>query len=130
MRRILFAALLAAALTATGCGNADKSDVRATTKRFFAAIDQKDGHAACAMLDPQTRDSVEEQEHKPCEKGVLDLKLQGAPIANVRVFSENAFVTLASGENAFLDRRGSTWYLSAAGCKPSGPGPEKCDAED
>ena len=130
MARALAVAICLAALVLAGCGNADRSDVRAATEAFLTAIERHDGATACRLLDPDTRRAVAEQEHKPCPEAISQVSLKPAKVDRVRVFSQSAFVALDSGENAYLDDRGNGWHVAAIGCKPAGDGPEDCEIED
>jgi uncharacterized protein YceK len=132
MRRL--GLLLAAAVLLAGCGTSDDRDqARTVAERFYAALDQHDGSAACGQLSQATISKLEQDEGKPCAKAITALNIKGAAISGVEVYITNAKVDLASHESAFLDRGPSGWKISAAGCahgaKPADH-PFTCELED
>ena len=129
MSRAVGAAISLAAIALVGCGTSESGDVRAATERFLAAVERHDGATACRLLDPDARKAAAEQEHKPCADAIAEVSLKPAKVARVRVYSQEAFVVLDSGENAYLDDRGNGWHVSAIGCKPAGDGPQDCEVE-
>jgi hypothetical protein len=71
---LLCACLLA--LGVAGCGTADRErDAAAAAERFHAALETRDGQAACAELNPETASKLEQQEKKPCEEAIVTLEL-------------------------------------------------------
>ena|SRR5687767_8645301 len=123
---------LAAALPlAAGCGvSDDRREAREVTEGFYSGVERRDGTAACERLAPPTADALARQEKESCEQAVVDLPLQGAPIARVQVFETNAAVRFDDGQVTFLDRRAGGWKVSAAGCRPRGEAPADCELED
>jgi hypothetical protein len=127
----LAACLLVLPLAA--CGTADREhDAAAVAERFQAALQSKDGEAACAELSEETASKLEQQEKKPCEEAILSLDLpKGGTVADTRVYVTSAFATLAEGGSDFLDEGPDGWRVSAAGCKPTAPSqPYDCELED
>ena len=125
------ACLLALALA--GCGSADREDdVAAVAKRFHAALENKDGQAACDELNEQTASKLEGQEQKPCPAAILSLELpKGATVADTRVYVTSAFAQLAEGGTDFLDEGPEGWKIAAAGCEPTAPSqPYDCQLEN
>ena len=125
------ACLLALALA--GCGTADREDdAAAVVTRFHAALQNRDGQAACAALNAETASKLESQEQKPCPRAVLSLELpKGGTVADTRVYVTSAFAQLAEGGTDFLDEGPDGWKVSAAGCKPSAPSqPYDCQLEN
>jgi hypothetical protein len=127
----LFACLLA--LAVAGCGTAERDDdAAAVANRFHQALEQGDGQAACAELNPETASALEQQEQKPCEEAITDLDIpKGGSVADTRVYMTSAFASLAEGTVDFLDESSEGWWISAAGCNPTGPGqPYDCELEN
>jgi hypothetical protein len=125
------ACLLALALV--GCGTADREeDAGAVAARFHAALEHRDGQAACDQLNEQTASKLEQQEQKPCAEAILTLELpEGGTVADTRVYVTSAFTTLAEGGSDFLDEGPNGWRVSAAGCEPTAPSqPYDCELEN
>jgi hypothetical protein len=134
-RRVPPALLLAiVAVGAAGCGTIDDRDqARATTQRFFAALQRGDGAGACGQLGEASIKQLIQEEHAPCAEAVRRLNLTAAPITSVRVFVTNAKVDLSNSASAFLDRSPNGWKLSAVGCRSEGKPadrPYACELED
>lgn len=128
---VLCACLLALGLPA--CGTADREhDAATVAERFHAAVEARDGEAACRELNPETASALEQQEKKPCEEAILTLELpKGVPVADTRVYETSAFAQLAGGGADFLDLNSDGWWVSAAGCRPTAPEqPYDCELED
>jgi hypothetical protein len=128
---VLCACLLALGLP--GCGTADRErDVAAVAGRFHAALEARDGEAACAELNPETASKLEQQEKNPCEEAILTLELpSGGTIAGARVYVTSASAQRAEGGTDFLDKGPHGWMVSAAGCEPTDPEqPYDCELED
>jgi hypothetical protein len=127
-------ALLAVALAAVmlaGCGTGGReSDIRAVAGRFAAAVSERDGAAACALLTTDARQKLESDEGKPCRDAVVDLKVTEPPVRRVEVFITSASARLAGGGTLFLDETTRGWRISAAACEPTPGGlPYDCDLE-
>jgi hypothetical protein len=130
-KHVLCACLLALALA--GCGTADRErEAAAVAERFHAALEARDGQAACAELSPETASTLEQQEMKPCEEAILTLELpRGGTVADARVYMTSAIARRAEGGSDFLDRGPDGWTVSAAGCEPTAPEhPYDCELED
>jgi hypothetical protein len=90
-------------------------------ERFHAALEQRDGEAACAELSEETASMLEQQEGAPCEEAVLSLELpRGGTAAGSGVYVRSASVELVEGATTFLDEDPRGWKLSA-GCTPTAP---------
>ena len=127
----VFACLLALPLAA--CGSAGRErDVAAVTEQFHAALEQDDGQAACAELNPATASKLEREEKKPCAAAITRLQLpKGGTVADTRVYLTSAFASLAGGTVDFLDESSEGWSISAAGCSSAGPDqPYDCELEN
>jgi hypothetical protein len=65
-------------------------------ERFQAALQSKDGKAACAELSEETASKLEQQEKKPCEQAILGLELpKGGSVAFTEIEVTSAYVRLA-----------------------------------
>ncbi len=128
---LLCACLLA--LGVAGCGTAGRErDAAAVAERFHAALEARDGQAACSELNPETATKLEEQEKKPCDEAIVTLGLpKGVAVADTRVYETSAFAQMATGGADFLDLSSDRWWVSAAGCQPTAPEqPYDCELED
>jgi hypothetical protein len=121
----------AIAATASGCGtDADRSEARAATERFYAAVQDHDGPTACAQMSPQLRARLVKDEQEPtCAEAVTKLSLRGRRAAAVRVYATAAQVDLAGGDTVFLGDTREGWRLEAVGCRRQGSGPFECEEE-
>jgi hypothetical protein len=127
---LMLGALLA--LAAAGCGAYDReADAATVAERFHAALEQRDGRAACAELSEETASKLEQQEEATCEEAVLELELpRGGAAAETSVYVTSAFVDLVEGGTTFLDEGADGWKVSAAGCTPTAPNlPYDCELE-
>jgi hypothetical protein len=122
--------LAASALAACGTGERE-ADVTAVVERFHAALDARDGAAACDELSEETASKLEQQDERPCEEAILELDIpRGRAVADVRVEPLSAFALLADGGADFLDEGPQGWKVSAAGCTPTLPDqPYECTLE-
>jgi hypothetical protein len=129
---VVTATLLAMALLCAACGASDREpDAAAVVERFQAALDDRDGAAACAALSDETSSKLEQQEGLPCERAILDLNLPaGSAPADTSVQVTSASVSLRDGATLFLDEGPDGWEISAAGCRPtSDDRPYDCELE-
>ena len=120
------------AIAVAGCGTGERADdAAAVAERFHAALESGDGQAACEALSEETSSKLEQQEQKPCEEAILDLKLpKGGTVAVRRVEMRSAYAGLAEGGADFLDEGPEGWKISAAGCEPTAPEqPYECELE-
>jgi hypothetical protein len=132
VRRVALPLLLVVPLLA-GCGTSDDRDqARATTERFFAALDHHDGATACRQLTAAAAQALADQESKPCDEAVTSLDVSPGRITGVEVYVTNGKVDLSSRESVFLDRSPSGWKIGAVGCahddKPADH-PYNCELE-
>jgi hypothetical protein len=115
------------------CGTDERSDAAAAVvDRFEAALDGRDGSAACAELSEETSTELERQAGHPCDEAILTLKLPlGRDVADTSVYVTSAAVSLREGGTLFLDEASDGWEISAAGCAPTAPDlPYDCELED
>ena len=124
-----FAALLIV-LAIPGCGtDASARDARESVERFYAAVESRDGAAACEELSEDASSALETSEGKPCEDAVLSLELTPAAVATDSVWVTSAQVSLQSGDTAFLDQIGGDWKIGAVGCHPLPGQPYECELD-
>jgi hypothetical protein len=120
------------ALLVGACGTTDReTDAAAVTERFHAALEARDGQAACDELSEETASKLEQQEQKPCEEAILGLELpKGGTVAVRRVEVLNASMGLSQGGTDFLSEGPEGWKISSAGCEPTAPEqPYECKLE-
>jgi hypothetical protein len=126
---------LAAAAVLAGCGTSgDARESRAVVERFYDALRQDDGSAACAQLSASAMQALESQSGQSCESAVTRLDYEGGAIERTQVFITSARVDLRGGESAFLDREpGLGWRISAVACKAEqglpNDHPMECEAQ-
>src|SRR5919201_2267625 len=117
--RVRLAVLPLVAIAIGGCGTeGSERDARGSVDRFFGALANHDGAAACRELSSEAVSKLEESEKKPCPAAVVGLGLSPARVAQVRVYLGSAEAKLTGGGAVFLDETSGTWKISAAGCKP------------
>ena len=91
-------------------------------ERFHAALEERDGDAACAELSQHTAGELEQEEEMPCEEAVLELELpRGGSATRVGVYVTSASVDLVEGSTTFLNEGPDGWKVSAAGCRRTAP---------
>jgi hypothetical protein len=124
-------ALGALVLALSGCGrDGDRQSVRAVVDGFYAAVRDHHGDRACALLSPDTRKALEQQESKPCGQAVDELHLDDGRPDRVDVFSTEASVELVGGDTVFLGNSPNGWQISAAGCQLQRNKPADCEVQD
>jgi N-methylhydantoinase A/oxoprolinase/acetone carboxylase beta subunit len=102
-----------------GCGTADdRADAQAATERFYAAVANDDGAAACEELSEDTVKELESQSGQRCAGAVTDLEYAGGSVVMVEVYATNAKADLSGGESVFLSPESGSWKLSAIACTP------------
>ena len=112
------ALVLLVALSAAGCGTGDdRAAARGATERFYAAVRDDDGTAACEELSEDTVKALEGESGQACADAVTGLEYGGGSVARVEVYVTNAKVDLDGGESAFLSPESGAWKLSAVGCR-------------
>jgi hypothetical protein len=127
---LVIAALGVAVLA--GCGSSDRAaDATRSVERFEAALERRDGEAACAELARETADKLRQQEQESCPRAILTVELpRDARVSAARVYMTSAFVKLAGPGAVFLEKGPAGWRVSAAGCVPTAPDePYRCELE-
>lgn len=113
--------------------NSDDPAAGAAVSAFGSALRQHDGAAACAELSKSTQSKLEDERKKPCEQAIVEVASEVEPgdaVTSVNVAETSAFVRTSQGPTFFLDKVGSTWKVSAAGCtKQAGDAPYSCALE-
>jgi hypothetical protein len=124
------AAILLALPALSGCGaGAGERDARMTAGRFEAAIQARDGAAACRQLSDSASSKLESSEKKPCEEAILSVGLKPSrAVVDSSVWVTSAQVRLAH-DTLFLDDTSRGWRISAAGCRPQPGQPYDCELE-
>lgn len=124
------AALLLIVAGLAGCGvSGDEAEVRDVTKRFYTAIREDDGAAACELLSADTAKAIESQSGQGCDDAITRLQLEGGEVEAAIVYVTNAKVELSGGESAFLGEEPDGWKLTALACKPMPGMPFECEVE-
>jgi hypothetical protein len=125
------AAVAVGIVALAGCGRSgDQQTVRGVVQDFYAAVQDHHGDRACALLSPDARKTLEDQESKPCAEAVEELSLSDGPVGAVRVFSMQAAVEFQGCDTVFLGDTAAGWRISAAGCRPQAHGePADCELE-
>ena len=133
-RSFVLLGALATAVGVSGCGTSgDRQQARAVVERFYDAVREDDGQAACAQLGQSLREQVESQSGQPCRAAITRFEYEGGAVVSAEVYVTNAKVDLRSGESAFLAQESGAWKLSAIACtaedgKPADR-PFDCEAE-
>ncbi|MEU3316770.1 hypothetical protein ABZ743_29375 [Streptomyces sp. NPDC006662] len=122
--------LAAAVLVAgsAGCGGpAAREDAAATAGIAFEAAVASGDHAhACALLAPQTREQLEQDEHKNCPAALASQDLPRARgVREAEAYGRQAVVRM-SGDTMFLSQFPAGWRVVAAGCAPRPERPYNC----
>ena len=114
---------LAAGLLAVGCGTADReAALIAVSDSFHAALEARDGAAACAELSREAARTLELEEKRPCPEAVLEFDLPaGARASGAEVYVLSGYADLPGADVAFLGDGPAGWKVTAAGCTPSAP---------
>ena len=131
-RAAILALAACLAVAGAGCGTTDRAaDAGEVAERFHAALEERDGDAACAELSQHTAGELEQQEEMPCEEAVLELELpRGGSAARTGVYVTSALVDLVEGSTTFLNEGPDGWKVSAAGCRRTAPNlPDDCVLE-
>lgn len=139
-RRAAVGLLLAAGTAASaGCSGPAQaeSDVETTVTEFYAAVEQRDGQAACDLLLPDAADSVAKEAESDCATAVVEDPQIGrelahraaeADVTQVQVAGRQAQVVTAS-DTVFLARSGDRWVVTAAACTERPERPYDCEVE-
>ncbi|MFB8079979.1 hypothetical protein [Streptomyces sp. NPDC056013] len=119
--------VLTLALAAIACGAPQARQDGATRAglAFEASLSTGDYREACALLAPESRRQLQEDERQPCERALPSQELPSAgDVRGVDVYGRQALLRLR-GETLFLSQFDEGWRVTAAGCEPN-PGDAPC----
>lgn len=107
-------------LLLTGCSSGEQQRAQSTADEFFAAVEARDGAAACALLAPATVSELEQSAQKNCATAVLHkARPDVGSSAGSQVYDTMAQIRYAD-DTVFLTRMGDDWRVMAAVCsRPS-----------
>jgi hypothetical protein len=104
-------------------------------RAFVSAVTSGDGGTACSLLAPRAVTTLENDSGTACAEAVLDPAVTeeiGVGTSDgrgtARVYGRGAQVRVA-GDVVFLAVDGSTWVVTAAGCRPRQDQPYDCAIE-
>ncbi|MGW6841243.1 hypothetical protein [Streptomyces sp. NPDC054958] len=122
--------LLAATAVAVLCGcgaPAPRLDAaRQAGTAFEQALSDADYARACALLAPQTRRQLEDDESKPCGLALQGQDLStGGEVQGTQVYGRQALLRLHQ-DTLFLSQFDDGWKVVAAGCTPEAHKPYRC----
>ncbi|MEV4940697.1 hypothetical protein [Streptomyces zaomyceticus] len=133
-RKQTWAPLTAAAVAATllcGCGApaARVDGARQAGVAFEQALADADYGRACALMAPQTREELEDNEGKPCGPALegQDLSAAGGE-PDTQVYGRQALLRLPD-DTLFLSQFADGWKVTAAGCAPQTSEPYRCSVK-
>lgn len=111
-----------------GCATAEDSSARAAAQSFENALDSGHGSAACALMSEKAASSLESASGTSCSIAIRKLALPAGTVRAVEIWGRSAKATL-DGDTLFLNRSGSGWLVSGAGCQPQPGQPYDCKVE-
>ena len=114
------AGLVAAVVTAgvlSSCTSAEQDEAAGAADAYAAAIDAKDGAAACAALAPATVAELEQSAQKQCAQAVLDEATPPGARTETQTYGSMSRVRF-EGDVVFVGRYGDGWKVVAASCEP------------
>jgi hypothetical protein len=125
---VVLVPLSAVLLLLAGCASSEDSSARAAAQSFESAIEEGDGSAACALLAEKAASSLESASGTACPVAIRKLALPAGAVGDVEIWGRSAKVTL-DGDTLFLNRAGSGWLVTGAGCQPQPGEPYDCKVE-
>ncbi|WP_155855950.1 hypothetical protein [Cellulomonas sp. URHD0024] len=134
---VLLGAACVGMLVLTACaGRPAASAAAGTASAFYSAIGSSDGAAACGLLTPAARHTLESDADESCDEAVLggdvgttlEERADPRPASTVSVAGREAQVVLST-DVVFLTITGSTWRITAVGCDPRPQRPYRCVVE-
>ncbi|MFC7934444.1 hypothetical protein [Streptomyces cinereoruber] len=109
-----------AVLCACGAPQARRDGATRAGRAFEEALAADAYGAACALLAPESREQLEEDERQPCARALASQDLpRGEGASSVDVHGRQALLRL-EGETLFLSQFDDGWRVTAAGCVPEG----------
>ncbi|GAA4593213.1 hypothetical protein GCM10023194_56980 [Planotetraspora phitsanulokensis] len=121
--RVMLATATALLVGVSGCSSVPDARIGAVVDRFYGAVRDGRGDAACALLAPRTVAELGVG-GSDCAMSVLELRPPGA-LRTVAAWGSEAQVRLAA-DTVFLHRFPEGWRVRAAGCRPRGDEPYLC----
>jgi hypothetical protein len=115
----------------TGCSSVgpDLSMSGSAARRFHEALADNEPALACELLAPGSRKELEQSAKSPCPQALAEAGLpQAATVTTADVYGTNAWVVM-DGDTVFLARFGTSWKVTAAGCKSRPDLPYDCDVK-
>jgi hypothetical protein len=117
---------VAVALALTSCAGTQDAEAASVAQDLLAAVDERDGERACALLAPAARSELEDTSGKPCDEAVLEEDVgEASSPAAVEVYDSMAQVRFDSG-TVFLSTFDGHWLVVGAACTPK-PGDQPYD---
>jgi hypothetical protein len=116
-------------LAVTGCSSVGVREEAASAAalRLLDTVAAGDGEAACALLAPDTAETVAED--APCAEAILDQELpRPGTVTGADVYGQWAQVRL-DVDTVFLAAFPGGWRVVAAGCTPRESRPYQCSVE-
>jgi len=95
--------------------------------RFYSGVARGDDAAACALLAPEARSSLEQSTDQTCEQALPEERPPAAEVRRVQVYGQAAFVEV-DADIAFLGRFPVGWRVTA-GCRERPDRPYDCQLE-
>ena len=129
LRRLTAASVVLLLGLVSGCASGQERDVTEVSARFYQAVSEHDGAAACDVLAPKTKSEVEKSAKKPCEQAILEEDIPSATNPHsIKAFGTMAMVDFAD-ETVFLSRFQGGWKVMAAGCTKQPNHPYDCQIQ-
>lgn len=116
----------AAVAVLSGCEPAATPRVTAAAEGFASAVESADAAAACELLSPQVRDTLESASGKSCAPALKAIELPAGQVRDAVVWGDAAKVRTA-GDTLFLRELAAGWRITGAGCEPRGERPYDCE---
>jgi hypothetical protein len=114
VRRAL--AVLALCVAAGGCSGTDEQ-VADVAARFYGALADSDGAAACRLLAPPTRAELESSSGEACDRAIVSEVTGSRDRPDVDAAGDAARARVGD-DTAFLAEYAAGWRVVAAGCSP------------
>jgi hypothetical protein len=110
-----------------GCGTGQReAAASAAAEDFLAALERDDAAAACASFAPTTVEALVASQGQACEATLGSQGLTGGSVDEVDVWGDRAQVR-TDADVLFLTELDGGWKVTAAGCRPQGEQPYRCE---
>ncbi|MFF4173330.1 hypothetical protein [Streptomyces sp. NPDC001744] len=120
MRIPVLVAVAAAVLLLGACGAspARRDGASRAALSFEESLASGAYGTACGLLAPDSREQLEEDGSRSCERALAERKLpRGRTVRSVDVYGRQALLRM-DGETLFLSQFDDGWRVTAAGCVP------------